>query len=129
MSIDTATPPRATRGGVQTAAVWVGSVLLALVYVMSGLMKFLNPDMATKLANHGYPDWFRVLIGVVELGGALALLVPRTAFYAAGALGIVMVGAVFTHLLHGEAQEAVVPFVLLCVLTLVGYARRPWRRA
>jgi uncharacterized membrane protein YphA (DoxX/SURF4 family) len=108
-----------------TIALWVATVLLAGQFLLAGSLKFVSPVMAEHFAQWGYPDWFRVLIGVVEVGGAVALLLPRTAFYAACALGVVMVGAAGTHLLHGEVPVAAVPVVLLVLLALVAYARRP----
>jgi uncharacterized membrane protein YphA (DoxX/SURF4 family) len=129
MSAGATIPPRARGSKAKTVALWVATGLLACLFVFAGSMKFVNPDMAEHFAEWGYPDWFRVLIGVVEIGGGLALLVPRTALYAAGALGIVMLGAVFTHLVHGEVPQAPVPFVILVLLVVVGYARRPRRAA
>jgi putative oxidoreductase len=125
MSVDTASPTGAKPSRVKAAGLWVVTSLLACLFVLAGVMKFVNPEMAEHFVQWGYPDWFRILIGVVEVGGALVLLLPRTACYAAGALAVVMAGAVFTHLLHGEASQTAVPFVLLGLLVLVGYARRP----
>jgi uncharacterized membrane protein YphA (DoxX/SURF4 family) len=125
MSAGIAAPPGAKGGKAKTAALWALTGLLACLFAFAGSTKFVSPDATRLFAEFGYPDWFRVLIGVVEVGGALALLLPRTAFYAAGALAVVMVGAVFTHLRAGEVPQAVVPLVLLGLLALVGYARRP----
>src|SRR4051812_7992810 len=125
MSIGTTTqaPPETHKG--KTIALWVATGLLACLFALSGLMKFVNPEMAEQFARWGYADWFRVLIGVVEIGGGLALLLPRTAFPAAVALAVVMAGAVSTHLRGGELPQAAGPLVLLAALVLVGYARRP----
>ena len=112
-------------GWVKTAAVWTATGLLAALFALAGFMKFVSADAATQFAAVGYPYWFCILIGAIEVVGAVALLVPRTAFYAAVALGVVMVGAVFTVLLHGQAVQAVFPFVVLIVLAAVAYARRP----
>jgi uncharacterized membrane protein YphA (DoxX/SURF4 family) len=120
-----ATPAGLKSGKAKAVALWVTTGLLAGLFVLSGSMKFVNPDMAEHFAQWGYPDWFRVLIGVIEVGGGLGLLVPRAAWYAAGALGIVMIGAVVTHLGHGEIPQVVVPLALLGLLVMVGYARRP----
>jgi uncharacterized membrane protein YphA (DoxX/SURF4 family) len=84
--------------GSKTIALRVSSGLLAGLFVLAGSMKFINAEEAGKQsAQFGHPDWFRILIFVVEIGGGLTLLIPRTAFYAATALGVVMAGAVFTH--------------------------------
>ena len=34
----------------------------------------------------GYPDWFRLVVGAIEVTSAVLLLVPRLAFF--GAMGI-----------------------------------------
>jgi uncharacterized membrane protein YphA (DoxX/SURF4 family) len=126
MSVGTTTPAGTKSSKGKAAALWVVTGLLAGLFVLSGSMKLVkSDDVAAQFARLGYPDWFRVLIGVAEIGGGLLLLVPRTAFYAAGTLGVVMVGAVFTHLRHGEVPQALVPLVLLCLLVTVGYLRRP----
>jgi uncharacterized membrane protein YphA (DoxX/SURF4 family) len=115
----------ASGGLVRTILVWTATVLLAALFALAGVMKLVSPDAAKGFADLGYPYWFCILIGVIEVGGALALLVPRTAFYAAVALGVVMVGAVITLLVNGNAVGAVFPFLFLVVLAAVAYARRP----
>ncbi len=74
---------------------------------------------------YGYPEKFYLLIGLVELLGAPALLVPRRAAYGATLLIAVMIGATVTHLLHSEASRALVAAVLMVLLGIVAYARRP----
>jgi putative oxidoreductase len=126
MRADLATPTKANNEKAKTIAVWIVTGLLTFIFVLSGFMKFVNPpEMAEHFAKWGYPDWFRVLIGLIEIGAALALLTPRNAFYGAAALGVVMVGAMYTHLAHDEVPEAVAPLVLLILLALVAYARLP----
>jgi uncharacterized membrane protein YphA (DoxX/SURF4 family) len=120
------TAPAGAKGGlVRTVLVWTATVLLAALFILAGVMKFVSPEAAKQFAEIGYPYWFCILIGVIEVAGALALLVPRTSFYGAVALGVVMVGAVLTLLLHGPAAQAVVPLVFLALLAALAYARRP----
>jgi putative oxidoreductase len=125
MSRDTATPPSVQSSWAKTAVMWIVIGLLACMFVLSGVVKFVNPEAPEQFANFGYEDWFRVLIGVAEIGGGLLLLAPRTTFYGAAALGIIMLGAVYTHLAHGQVPQALVPLVLFGLLAYVGYARRP----
>ena len=125
MSVGTTSPAGARSGKARKIALWALTGLLAFLFAFAGSMKFVGPGAAKQFAEFGYPDWFRVVIGVVEAGGALALLAPRTAFYGAGALAVVMAGAVFTLLRAGEVPQAVVPLVLFGLLALVSYARRP----
>ena len=44
--------------------------------------------------------------------------------FAAVALMVVMTGAVYTHMTHGEAASAPVPLVLLLLLGCIAYLRR-----
>jgi putative oxidoreductase len=125
MSAGITTSAKSRSSKAKTIALWVATGLLAAFFVFAGLMKFMNPEGAEQFAQWGYPDWFRVLIGVVEIAGGMVLLVPRNAFYAAGVLAVVMIGAVFTHVVHGEVPQAALPFVLLGLLVMVGYAHRP----
>jgi uncharacterized membrane protein YphA (DoxX/SURF4 family) len=106
---------------------WIISVLLAAMFVMAGSGKLFNPaQFQAAFANYGYPAWFVTVIGIVETLGGLLVLVPRVAFYAAGALAVVMAGATFSHLkTAGEAPRAVVPIVLFILSVVVALARRP----
>lgn len=55
----------------------------------------------------------------------LLLLVPRYSFYAAACLAIGMIGAVYTESFRGTLAMAITPAVLLVLLALVAYRRRP----
>jgi putative oxidoreductase len=94
-----------------------------LLFAMAGAMKFVNPQMAEHFRVWGYADWFRDLIGLIEVAAAIALLVPRTAVFGAIALAVVMLGAIYTHVARGEVPEAAAPLVLLALLVLVANAR------
>ena len=108
-------------------ATLVLSGLLALLYVGAGVPKVVGVESAvTGFQSMGYPAWFRVVIGVIEIGGGVALLIPRLAFYGAGALGVVMIGAAYTLVVHGEPGIAI-PIVCLLLLATLAYLRRPTR--
>jgi hypothetical protein len=75
-------------------------------------------------AHWGYPDWFRLVVGAIELVFGAALLVPRFAFIGASALAIDMAGAVYTELFRGEGPRALFPLVLFVLLAWIAYVRR-----
>lgn len=125
MSVETEIPVGSKGGKVKTVALWVVTVLLAALFVLAGSMKFFSAEAAEQFAKFGYPGWFLVLIGVIEVAGGLALLVPRLTPIAAAGLAIVMVGAVFTVLRHDDAVKALAPLAFLVLLVTVGYARSP----
>ena len=69
----------------------------------------------TPVAKWGYPDWFRILVGFIEVSSALLLLIARGRFVGASLLSIAMAGAVFTHLLAAEYTAVAVPLTLLLI--------------
>ena len=83
--------------------------------------------MAENFERWGYPGWFLMFIGVVELLGGLGLLLPKTAGWAASGLVVVMLGAVWTHISHQEGAVAFVPVIFLVLLSVVAYLRWPFR--
>ena len=121
----TAPAARADRRGV-FIALWTISVLLALLFVRTGLQKMLGlGGWPGRFAAWGYAPWFVVLVGVGEIGGAVMLLIPSLATPGAAGLSVIMLGAVATHLRYGEHARVVVPLILLTLLMLVAWARRP----
>jgi CDP-diglyceride synthetase len=73
--------------------------MLVSVFIRAGLDKFDDGSgWARAFAVWGYPTWFRVLIGTVELSAAILILWPRTAAYAAILIILVMLGGMGTHI-------------------------------
>ena len=106
-------------------AAWSLQVLLALAFLAAGGSKLAGAQpMVETFAKIGIGQWFRVLTGILEIAGAVALLVPRAAFFGSLLLPCVMVGAVVAHLtvLGGTP---VPPAVLLALTGTVAYLRRP----
>lgn len=103
---------------------WVVSILLAALFVMSSLTKLTsNAGIVARFEHWGYPAKFYLVVGVMELAGAALLLVRRISAYGAGLLAVVMVGACVTHLAHGELPRAAFTATLLVALGIVGFQR------
>lgn len=104
------------------------TILLGVLFLFAGGTKLVGTQMHVEhFALWGYPSWFRVFVGAWEVGFGLLLLVPRFSFYAAVFLAIGMIGAVYTEAFRGTPSMAITPAVLLVVLALVAYRRRPSR--
>ena len=77
---------------------WALAAMLIMVFVRAGLDKFdASSGWARAFNVWGYPVWFRVLIGVLEIGAALLLFWPRTAACGAAVIIVVMLGGMGTH--------------------------------
>ena len=110
----------------KAASLWAITLLLSLVYIVSGIPKLGGVSYAIhQFEQWGYPDWFRQMIGGVELFSAIMLLIPTAAFWAACVLGIIMIGSVYTHLAAGQWAMAFIPVVFLAALSYVAIERRP----
>ena len=104
---------------------WVLSILLALAFLLAGVPKLLAVTGWIRRFTHwGYPRWSLAFIGVLEVCGAILLLLPRFAFYGVGLLIAIMLGAAYTHVANGEGISVVRPLIFLCFLIMVGWLRR-----
>jgi uncharacterized membrane protein YphA (DoxX/SURF4 family) len=106
-------------------ALRVVSALLALTFVVTGVSKVAAvPPSPDNFARWGFSPGFMVGVGVVEIVGAVGLLVPRTAPFAAIVLLLTMGGALRTGLVHHETLHIALPAILGALLAYVIYARR-----
>lgn len=116
---------------IRIAVLWTLSILLALMFLMSGSGKLLNGKASDgtrfdqEFVHWGYPAWFRFPVGAAEVAGAIGLLVPRLRPYAAAGLVLLMAGATVTHLRVGEAAYAPIPLVLGVLAAAVAWLSRP----
>ena len=103
---------------------WVLQGLLAAAFLAAGGAKLAGVPMMVQIFDQiGMGQWFRIVTGLVEVAGAVALLVPGFAALGAAWLGATMFFAVLTHLLilHSSAMPAV---ILLALNVLVVWLRR-----
>ncbi|MGW1271284.1 DoxX family protein [Streptomyces sp. NPDC002491] len=101
-------------------------VILALFYgVASALPKLIaHPSAAEAFDTIGWGSVGMYTIGVLELAGAVALLVPVLQSAAAIALGALMVGAFVVQVTVFGGQNAATPLILLVPLALIAWTRR-----
>ena len=98
-------------------------VILGLGFLMFGFMKFGSKQMVEGFKHYGYPGWFRVFTGLVELISAALVIagIWNETLAALGGLLIVgtMIGAIFTHIkIKDTVKQMMMPIILL-ILGLV----------
>jgi putative oxidoreductase len=119
---------RVTRRRVPTIALWALQALLAIMFAMAGLAKvFGDPAMVEMFATIGVGQWFRYVVGALEIAGAVGVLIPRFSGLAALGLVCLMAGATLTNVLVLGASP-LLPLVLLAVGVLVAWGRWPRTR-
>ncbi len=103
---------------------WVLSSILAILFVLAGVPKIMQMESIIQMFTvWGYPAWFALTIGVVEVIGGISLLIPRISFYSAIMLVIVMVGASYTHIAAGESMQVLRPLIFMILLGGVIWGR------
>ncbi|AHG93813.1 hypothetical protein J421_6278 (plasmid) [Gemmatirosa kalamazoonensis] len=116
-------PRRPLAAALVRAARWIPVVLLLLIFVPQGWAKFSDTSgWAAAFRHWGYPDWFRVTIGVVELTAAALLLLGPAAVAGALLIVCVMLGGMATHVAfdHGRHMTSeVVPLTLALVVLVL----------
>jgi putative oxidoreductase len=103
---------------------WILSLLLALIFLSAGSMKLMSrPITVQEFAQVGLGQWFRYFTGILEVAGAICILVPPLSRWGAVLLSAVMSGAVVAHLtaLHSPPT---LPAVLLVMVLAVTWLRR-----
>jgi putative oxidoreductase len=122
--ITTQTLPAAS-GKSRLITLWTLSGLVALTFIAAAGGKLAGAaNMVEMFDKVGLGQWFRYFTGLLEIVGAIGLLVPRYAFYAAVLLAVIMVGAIVAHVavLGGSPAPAA---VLLVLSAAIAYLRRP----
>ena len=100
---------------------------MGLGFISAGRGKFTSVGSevwAREFKEWGYPDNFYLIIGGLELVGAILIFFPKFASKAALGLGIIMLGASVTHAVHQEWDRALVTIVITGLLALVYFLRK-----
>ena len=109
-------------------ALWALQALLALEFAMAGSAKvFGDPAMVEMFATIGIGQWFRYVVGALEIAGAVGVLVSRLSGLAALGLLCLMAGAILTNVLV-LGTSPLLPIVLMLVSALVAWGRWPRTR-
>ena len=99
---------------------WVCTGLVSAFMLMSGIMYLSKaPQVVEGFKTLGFPDFFRVILGIAKTAGAVALLIPgfnTIKEWAYAGFTFVFIGAVCTHISTGT------PFVgaLVALILLAG---------
>ncbi|WP_240916523.1 DoxX family protein [Pedobacter sp. HDW13] len=101
---------------------WISTALVSLMMVFSAYSYFANPEVKQGFQHVGFPDYFRVELGIAKLLGAIVLLVPIKGLikeWAYAGFTIVFVSACIAHLASGDTiGHASAPLIFLAVLAV-----------
>jgi putative oxidoreductase len=115
-----------------TVLLWIGTVILFVLFLAGGIQKLTQETSALRdFAHWQYPVWFMLVVGAVELGSAILVLIPPVAFAGASLIAIDMIGGLATTLRFGQDDRALLTLILLVISLVVALARWPgfWGRS
>ncbi|GAA3726460.1 putative membrane protein YphA (DoxX/SURF4 family) [Spinactinospora alkalitolerans] len=107
-------------------ALWALQIPTALFFALaSALPKLIaHPSAVEGFEAMGTGAWFMYLIGVLELAGAVALLIPILSGLSALAFIGLMIGAFITQVVMFDGQNAATPIIIMVVMAVIAWGRR-----
>lgn len=97
------------------------TLLVAVVFMAAGGAKLIgNSGMVQEFAQIGIGQWFRYFTGILEVSGAVGILIPQFRFRAALQIAAVMAGATVANLfiLHIPVLAGLTAALMALVLSL-----------
>ncbi|MBM7048391.1 DoxX family protein [Rhizobium lusitanum] len=105
---------------------WTLRILAAAAFLAAGGAKLAGVPMVVAIFDQiGAGQWFRILTGIVEVSGGIALLISATAAFGALLLSATMVCAILTHIfiIGGSPVPAIVLLVVTATVTWLNRSR------
>lgn len=96
-------------------------ILLGIGFLNFGFSKFKSPQMIEGFNYFGYPGWFRIFTGAIELAAAVLILIgiwnSSLAVFGSFLIVITMIGAIFTHI---KIKDTFKGFIMPIILLILG---------
>jgi len=102
---------------------WTLTGVFTAMMTMSAIQYFTAPEMVSTFEHLGFPDYFRMELGIAKVIGALVLILPMVSSklkeWAYAGFGIVLISASVAHIAVGDSVvNAIVPVVFLGILSV-----------
>ena len=111
---------------------WSSSILLASAMLAGGLQQLFHTKRLVDLFAHlGYPSYLLYILGVWQVLGVIAILIPKFSLlkeWAYAGLFLMYTGAAASHFLVGDSVEISLSPVLFALTTIASWKLRPASR-
>ncbi len=101
-------------------AYWIATTIVSLSGLMAGIIYFVNPMIVEEFKHLGFPGYFRVELGVAQLLGAFALILPmvsnRIKEWVYAGFAITFTSAITAHIAVEGMSAAIAPLISLLLL-------------
>ncbi|MCD0488776.1 DoxX family protein [Pedobacter sp. MC2016-14] len=104
---------------------WTTTGIITLMMLFSAFGYFTNPDMKAAFVHLGFPDYFRIELGILKVVGALALILPmvpeKAKSFAYFGFVLTFISAFIAHIASGDPISVAVMPIIFLVILLVSY--------
>jgi hypothetical protein len=105
---------------------WATTGIITAMMLFSAFGYFSNADMKAAFVHLGFPDYFRIELGVLKVLGALALILPMVPntikSFAYFGFALTFVSAFIAHTASGDPMSvAAAPIIFLAILGVSNY--------
>jgi uncharacterized membrane protein YphA (DoxX/SURF4 family) len=115
----------------KTIAYWTATLIFAAALLADGVAQLAAPGVIDAIMQMGYPHYFVTILGIWNVLGAIALLVPRfprLKEWAYAGFFFEMTGAAASHVAHHDSASRVAVTLTLAALAAASWALRPSSR-
>jgi len=103
---------------------WITTSIISLMMIFSAFSYFTNPAVKDGFAHLGFPDYFRIELGLAKIIAAIVLLAPlatRIKEWAYAGLTFTFISAFIAHLCSGDPAANMIGPVVFLVIMAVSY--------
>jgi hypothetical protein len=100
---------------------WTTTGIFSAMMLLSGFMYFTSPEVEKSFVHLGFPNYFRIELGIAKFLGAAILIIPiissRLKEWAYAGFGITLISACTAHLASVDpASTWITTLVVLAIL-------------
>jgi hypothetical protein len=104
---------------------WTTTGIISAMMLFSAFGYFTNPDMKAAFVHLGFPDYFRIELGVLKVIGALVLIIPpfpsKIKSLAYFGFALTFVSAFIAHTASGDPMSVAVASIIFLAILAVSF--------
>lgn len=101
---------------------WASNILSVVPAIASGIAYLTHPFFLEAFKHFGFPDYFRIQLGIAKIIGGLIILIPsvssRVKEWAYVGLAITFISAIIAHYSVDGFSQSVAPLIVLILLVI-----------
>ncbi len=102
---------------------WVLRFIVAVAFFYFGFIHYRDPGYAAQFVVWGYPAGWHQFTSLIEVIGAVLIIIPTTTLVGVGLLGALLAAAIITLLIHDGGATVLIPLVVLVAVAALGWLR------